>query len=78
MALLLLWLVGGVLCAGICTTLARRKVIHAERWAIYGLFFGVFAIAYLLWLPNVFTENAEAPEPHGGAPGLRKGKKRTP
>ncbi len=78
MPLLVLWLVVAVICAGICTTLARCKVVHVERWAIYGLLFGPLAIAYLLWLPNVFTEDAEVPEPHGAAPGLRKGKKRVP
>lgn len=49
-----------------------------DRWAIDGLIFGPFAIAYLLWLPNVFSENADTPERHGAAPGRMKGKKRTP
>ncbi len=78
MPLLIVWLVIGVLCAGICTTLARRKVVDSGRWALYGLIFGPFAIAYLLWLPNVFSEHADTPSPHGAAPGLRKGKKRVP
>ncbi len=78
MPLLILWFAFTALCAGICTSLARRKVVDSGRWAIYGLLFGPFAIAYLLWLPNVFTENADAPERHGAAPGRMKGKKRMP